>query len=131
MNSVSIVGRLTRDPELRTTPSGTDVCSLRVAVDRAGSKQDDGSIGAGFFDVTLWGKTAQIASEHLSKGRQVAISGELRWREWEQDGVKRQAVDVNGRTLTFIGSRDGDGSSGGGDGGFSSADDDIPFAPTI
>lgn len=123
MNSVNIVGRLTRDPELKTVGSGTELCSLRVAVDRAGPKQGD-EIGAGFFDVTLWGKTAVVAAEHLSKGRQVAINGELRWREWEtDDGQKRQAVEINGRSLTFIGSRDD--SAGG---GFEKpADDDIPF----
>jgi single-strand DNA-binding protein len=123
VNSLAIVGRLTRDPELRQTPSGTEVCNLRLAVDRAGPKTDEG-IGAGFFDVTLWGKTAALAAEHLSKGRQVGIEGELRWREWEQDGNKRQAVEINGRSMTFIGPRE-EGSGGGG--GFSSADEDIPW----
>ena len=128
MNDVSIVGRLTRDPEQRTLASGTELCSLRVAVDRAGSKQDDGTIGAGFFDVTLWGKTAEVAARYLVKGRQVAISGELRWREWETDsGDKRQAVDINGRSITFVGDK------GGSDGGASATQpvdepvDDFPF----
>lgn len=108
MNDVSIIGRLTRDPEPRTLPNGTELCALRIAVDRAGPKQDDGTIGAGFFDVTLWGRSAEVAAQHLTKGRQVGISGELRWREWEtDDGSKRQAVEINGRSFTFIGSREG------------------------
>jgi single-strand DNA-binding protein len=123
VNSVSIIGRLTRDPELRTLPSGQNVCSLRLAVDRAGPKTDEG-IGAGFFDVTLWGKTAEVAADNLAKGRQVGIVGELRWREWEQDGVKRQSVEINGSRMTFVGSRDSEGSGGG---GFDPDDDGIPF----
>jgi single-strand DNA-binding protein len=102
MNSVSIVGRVVGEPELRQTPSGAAVCNLRLAVDRAGMKTDAG-IGAGFFGVTLWGKTATVASARLTNGCEVAIEGELRWREWEQDDAKRQAVEINGRTVTFVG----------------------------
>src|SRR5207237_503056 len=113
MNTISVIGRLTKDPELRHLPSGTELCSLRIAVDRAGMKQDDDSIGAGFFDVTLWGKTAEVAAQYLAKGKQVGITGELRWREWQsEDGTKRQAVEINGRNMTFVGNKgDGDGGS--------------------
>jgi single-stranded DNA-binding protein len=72
-----------------------------------------------------------VAAQHLTKGRQVGISGELRWREWEQDGNKRQAVEINGRSFTFVGSRDpgsDDGASAGtSDFAPATSDDDIPF----
>lgn len=137
MNSINVIGRLTKDPELRHLPSGTEVCNLRIAVDRAGMKGDDGAYGAGFFDVDAFGKTAELMAQYLSKGRQVAISGELRWREWEQEGGgKRQAVSILCNRMTFVGNRE-DGNGGGGNqfvptgagaADFpTAADDDIPF----
>lgn len=129
---MNIIGRLTRNPELKDA-GGTALCSLRLAVDRAGAKQDDGSIGAGFFDVNLWGRSAEVAHQHLSKGRQIGVTGELRWREWEQDGAKRQGVEINGRSFTFVGDRGSDdGVRPDGGGGFGvSEPDDIPFEATI
>lgn len=136
MNSVNVVGRLTKDPELRHLPSGTEVCNMRIAIDRAGMKQDDGSYGGGFFDVDCFGKTAELCGQYMSKGRQVAITGELRWREWESEGGgKRQAVSILANRVTFIGNRE-DGNGGNqfapAAGGFgadfpAAADDDIPF----
>lgn len=137
MNTVSLIGRLTRDVELRTTPSGTTVAQFGLAVDRAGDRQDDGSFAAGFFDVTLWGKTAEVAAQYLGKGKQVGISGELRHHRWTTpEGDNRSKVEVNGRSMTFCGSKD----DGNGDSTFTpavgtagssfvpaAADDDIPF----
>lgn len=136
MNSISIIGRLTKDPELRSLPSGMEVCNLRLAVDRAGQKQADDSYGAGFFDVDAFGKTAELMGQYLSRGRQVAISGELRWREWETEGGgKRQAVSILCNRMTFVGNREDNGGTSSGNqsvpagmaADFPTADDDIPF----
>ena len=151
INRVVIVGNLTRDPELRATPSGTSVCSLRVAVNDRVKDQATGEWGdkPNYFDVDVFGGQGERCAQYLSKGRQVAIEGKLRWREWEtQDGQKRQAVSIMADNVQFIGPREG-GSQGGwsgqstgqaGGAGFTgpgpepskgdfseSGDDDIPF----
>jgi single-strand DNA-binding protein len=116
INSVVIVGNLTRDPELRATPSGTSVCSMRVAVNDRVKDQSTGEWGdkPNYFDVDVFGGQGERCAQYLARGRQVAISGKLRWREWEtQDGQKRQAVSIMADNVQFIGPRD----SGGG--GFS------------
>ena len=145
INRVVLVGNLTRDPELRHTPSGTAVCSLRLAVN---TRRKDGATGEwtekpNYFDVTVWGNQGESCAQYLSKGRPVAVDGRLEWREWDaQDGTKRQAVEIIADTVQFLGSRgDGEGGGGGerqfipaaatagtGDADFTStADDDIPF----
>ena len=144
INRVTIVGRLTRDPELRHTPSGTSVCKLRVAVNTRQKDQATGEWGEkpNYFDVTVWGNQGESCAQFLSKGRPVGVDGRLDWREWEaQDGSKRQAVEIIADTVQFLGGRQ-DGELGGGgerqfvpaaatadtaDFGGSGADDDIPF----
>jgi single-strand DNA-binding protein len=111
-----ITGNLTRDPELRSTPGGTAVCKLRVAVN---SSRKDGQTGEwidkpNYFDVTVWGAQGENCANYLSKGRPVAVSGRLDWREWEaQDGSKRQAVEIIANSVQFLGSRDGGGNGNG------------------
>ena len=108
INVVAITGNLTRDPELRSTPSGTSVCKLRVAVN---SRRKDGQSGEwvdkpNYFDVTVWGAQGENCANYLSKGRPVAVEGRLDWREWEsQDGGKRQAVEIIANSVQFLGSR--------------------------
>jgi len=112
INSVVIVGNLTRDPELRATPSGTSVCSLRVAVNDRVKDPNTGEWGdkANYFDVDVFGGQGERCAQYLNRGRQVAVSGRLRWREWEtQDGQKRQAVSILADNVQFIGPRDGGG----------------------
>jgi single-strand DNA-binding protein len=145
INRVVITGNLTRDPELRSTPGGTSVCSLRVAVnsrrkDESGNWVDKPN----YFDVTVWGAQGENCAQYLAKGRPVAVDGRLNWREWEaKEGGKRQTVDIIADSVQFLGSRDaaqgGNGvvesdlpadtsdfqPSGVASGG--SADDDIPF----
>ena len=127
INSVVITGNLTKDPELRSTPSGTSVCKLRVAVN---SRRKDGASGEwvdkpNYFDVTVWGAQGENCSTYLSKGRPVAVQGRLDWREWEsQDGGKRQAVEIIADSVQFLGSRDGGG--GGGNGNGFQATSDVP-----
>ncbi len=104
INRVIISGNLTRDPELRNLPSGTSVCDLRVACNGRrrnsdGQWEDDPN----YFNVTVWGSQGENCARYLSKGRGVAIDGRLRWREWETDGQKRQAVDIIAETVQFLG----------------------------
>ena len=132
INRVIVVGNLTRDPELRHTPSGTAVCSLRIAVnttrkDESGQWVDKPN----YFDVTVWGQQGENCAQYLSKGRPVAIDGRLEWREWESEqGGKRQAVDIIADIVQFLG-----GAKGNGDAPDAAPvqsppadqDDDIPF----
>lgn len=125
VNVVVITGNLTRDPELRSTPGGTSVCKLRVAVNSRRKEGDNWVDKPNFFDVTVWGAQGENCANYLSKGRPVAIEGRLDWREWEKDGVKRQTVEIIANSVQFLGSRDGSGNGGGGGdtGGFSPSSD--------
>jgi single-strand DNA-binding protein len=143
INRVTLVGRLTRDPELRHLPSGTPVLQLGLAVngrqkDEAGNWTDKPN----FFDVKVFGNQAEMLSQHLAKGRRVGIDGRLDWSSWEaQDGTKRSKVEVVAFQVQFLDSR----GEGGGESqyipssdvapdradfapaGAASTDDDIPF----
>jgi len=134
INRVILTGNLTKDPELRSLPSGTAVCRLRIACN---TRRKDASSGdwvdkPNFFDVTIWGKQGENCAQYLSKGRPVAIDGRLEWREWEaQDGSgKRQAVEIIADSVQFLGSRD---SADGGNGFAAKSDvpvDEKDFAPS-
>ena len=139
INRVVLVGNLTKDPELRHTGGGTPVCSLRIAVN--GRRRDESGQWAdkpNYFSVSVFGNQAESCAQYLAKGRPVAIDGRLDWREWEKDGVKREAVEIIAESVQFLGSR-GDGEGGGGGNQFvpagasegadfpAATDDDIPF----
>lgn len=112
INRVVLLGNLTRDPELRVTPGGTNVCSLRLAVNDRVKDPNTGEWGdkANYFSISVFGAQAERCAQWLAKGRQVAIDGRLRWREWQtQEGQKREAVEVVADNVQFIGPRDGDG----------------------
>jgi single-strand DNA-binding protein len=104
INRVVLVGRLTRDPELRALPSAVSVCSLRVACNS--SRRDvDGNYQErpNFFDVSVYGAHAESVSRYMRKGSRVALDGRLEWREWETaDQQKRQAVSVVADTIQFL-----------------------------
>ena len=118
VNVVVITGNLTRDPELRSTPGGTSVCKLRVAVNSRRKEGDNWVDKPNFFDVTVWGAQGENCANYLGKGRPVAVEGRLDWREWEdQGGNKRQSVEIIANTVQFLGSRDGSGGGGNGNGG--------------
>ena len=125
INRVVLVGNLTRDPELRHTPSGMAVCSLRLAVNtrRKDNQTGEWTEKPNYFDITVWGNQGENCAQYLSKGRPVAIDGRLEWREWEQDGNKRQAVDIIADAVQFLSSPRDDGGAPGN--GFS-ARSDIP-----
>ena len=146
LNVVVITGNLTRDPELRNTSGGTPVCSMRVAVN---TRRKNGQTGEwedkpNYFDVTVWGQQGENCANYLQKGRPVAVQGRLEWREWEdQQGNKRQSVDIIANSVQFLGSREGAENGGRftpqsdvpadtGDfeqapAGTGTSDDDIPF----
>ena len=119
INRVIITGNLTRDPELRSLPSGMSVCSLRVAVN---TRRKDNQSGewvdkANYFDVTIWGRQGENAAQYLSKGRPVAIDGRLEWREFtDKDGNKRQAIDIIADNIQFLSSPEGFSNGGAGNG---------------
>ncbi len=109
INQVILMGRLTRDPEQRTTSTGKTIASFSIAVDRAG--QDD---SADFFDVTAWEKLGELVVQYLGKGRRVVVQGRLRQDSWEdkETGKKRSKVEVVATDVTFLDSpSDGAGSS--------------------
>ena len=112
INRVIITGNLTSDPELRSLPSGTSVCKLRVACN---TRRKDNSTGEwvdkpNYFDVTVWGAQGENCARYLSKGRPVAIDGRLEWREWQgKDGKKRQAIDIIADAVQFLSSPRDDG----------------------
>lgn len=114
LNRVTVTGNLTRDPELRSTPSGTSVCSLRIAVNtRRKDASGDWVDKPNYFDVTVWGAQGENCSQYLAKGRPLAVDGRLEWREWEdQNGNKRQSVDIIADTVQFLGSREGGETNG-------------------
>ena len=131
INSVVITGNLTRDPELRQTPSGTPVCGMRVAVNsRRKDSSGDWVDKPNYFDVTVWGAQGENCANYLFKGRPVAIQGRLDWREWEaKDGGKRQSIEIIAETVQFLGSRDGAGQGQGqgqAQGGGFAAQSDVP-----
>jgi single-strand DNA-binding protein len=108
INRVVVTGNLTKDPELRSTPGGTAVCNLRVAVNsRRKNPSGEWEDKPNYFDVTVWGAQGENCATYLSKGRPVAIDGRLDWREWEtQNGDKRQSVSIIADSVQFLGSRD-------------------------
>ena len=119
INRVILTGNLTRDPELRSTGSGLNICSLRIAVN---TRRKDGQSGQwidepNYFDITVFGAQGENCARFLSKGRPVAIDGRLKWREWtdQNSGQKRQAVEVIADSVQFLGGG-GDGNGGGGGG---------------
>ena len=149
INRVVMTGNLTRDPELRSLPSGMAVCSLRIA---SNTRRKDGASGewidkANYFSVTVWGAQGENCARFLSKGRPIALDGRLEWREWQgQDGAKRESIEIIADSVQFLGGRE-EGQGGGGTftpqsdvpvdnrdfqpagapAGGGPADDDIPF----
>ena len=117
INRVVLTGNLTRDPELRSLPSGMSVCNLRIASNtRRKGAWGEWEDMPNYFSVTVWGAQGENCARFLSKGRPVALDGRLEWREWQgQDGAKRESVEIVADSVQFLGSRD-DPQGGGGNG---------------
>jgi single-strand DNA-binding protein len=103
INMVVLVGRLTRDAELRYTNSGTAVCKFSLAVNRKKRSGDTWEDEVSFFDIVVWGKQGEAVSRYLEKGKQVSVAGELRQNRWEQDGQPRSKVEVVVTNLQLLG----------------------------
>ncbi len=131
INRVVLTGNLTRDPELRSLPSGMSVCSLRIA---SNTRRKDGASGEwidkpNYFDITVFGAQGENCARFLAKGRPVAIDGRLEWREWtDKEGNKRQSVEVVADAVQFLGGREegGGGYGGASAGGFTPRSTDVP-----
>jgi len=127
-NRVILVGNLTRDPDLRYTPSGTAVTDLGLAVnDRRKNASGEWVDETTFVDVTLWARQAEVASQYLSKGSPVLIEGRLKLDTWEnKEGQKRSKLHVVGERMQMLGGRGGGGGGGQRSSGGSSSYDDAP-----
>jgi single-strand DNA-binding protein len=135
INRVVLSGNITADPELRSLPSGTSVCKLRLACNtrRKNSATGEWEDKPNYFDVTVFGNQGESAAQYLSKGRGIVVDGRLEWREWDtQEGSKRQAVEVIADTVQFLPDgkdHTGDRAEGelAGVAAGCEGDDDIPF----
>lgn len=140
LNRATIIGRVTRDPEMRTTPSGQTVTTLSVATNRAwtdnaGVKQERSE----FHNCVLWGKLAEIASQYVTKGRRVYVEGRIETRDWTgQDGVKRYRTEIVAENMIMLDGPKGAGGTGAGPAGSNTSQppevveeeikvEDIPF----
>ena len=114
MNKVFLIGNLTKDPDVRTTGSGTSVCTFRIAVSRRFSNQQGERI-SDFFDVVAWRQLADLCGRYLARGRKVAVVGELQNRSYEaKDGTKRYVTEVVADEVEFLTPRDQGGAGYGG-----------------
>ncbi len=144
INRVVLVGRLTRDAELRYTNTGTPICRFSLAINRRRKNGDQWEDEANFFDVVLFGRQGEAISKYMVKGKQVGIDGELRQNRWEQDGQRRSKVEITAFNVMLLGGgRGGGGDFSGGSqsqggsssgeqyddsaGGSDDFEDDIPF----
>jgi single-strand DNA-binding protein len=131
LNQVTLMGNLTRDPELRQTPTGQNVTSFSLALNRSYKDQSgEWQEATDYIDIVCWGPLAERVAQYLSKGRRCLVQGRLQSRSWEQDGQKRSKVEVLANDVTFLDSRgggdDGGFSGGAGGGAVSAASDDKP-----
>jgi single-strand DNA-binding protein len=117
LNQVTLMGNLTRDPELRQTPTGQNVTSFSLALNRSYKAQNgDWQEATDYIDIVAWGPLAERVSQYLSKGRRCLVQGRLQSRSWEQEGQKRSKVEVLASDVTFLDSRGAGDSEGGSNG---------------
>ncbi|HVX58025.1 MAG TPA: single-stranded DNA-binding protein [Candidatus Saccharimonadales bacterium] len=127
LNQVTLMGNLTRDPELRQTPTGQTVTSFSLALNR--SYKDAGGEWkevTDYVDIVCWSTLAERVAQYLSKGRRCLVQGRLQSRSWEQDGQKRSKVEVLANDVTFLDSRGGDSDGAGSAAADPSASSDTP-----
>ncbi|MFW2330747.1 MAG: single-stranded DNA-binding protein [Nitrospinota bacterium] len=134
LNKVCLIGNLTRDPELRYTPSGVAIARFGLAMNRKYKAGDELKEEVTFVDIVVWGKQGESCSEYLAKGRQVAIDGRISYSSWEtNEGTKRSKHEVVAERVIFLGSKsDGGGANRETDSSSSSSAvdenfDDVPF----
>jgi single-strand DNA-binding protein len=138
VNHVVLIGRLTRDAELKYTNTGMAICKISLAVNRRRKVDEQWTEEASFFDATIWGKMGEAIAKYLVKGKQIGIEGELRQSKWEQDGQARSKVEIVANNVQLLGSKSGDrpdiprgdsepSGNSSGEGKKDSFEDDIPF----
>ena len=140
INHVVLIGRLTRDAELKYTANGQAVCKFSVAVNRRRKNGDQWEDEANYFDIVLWGRQGEAINQYLLKGKSIGVEGELRQDRWQQDGQNRSKIEIVANNIQLLGNTPGSGGgSAGPDQGFAKnsrnepppADDgfadDIPF----
>ena len=102
LNSVNIMGNLTRDPEIKYIPSGKAVCSLSIANNRVYTKNGEKVAEVSYFDVEVWGAAAENCSKYLTKGSGIIVEGRLRQDRWEKDGKTQSRVRINANAVHFM-----------------------------
>jgi single-strand DNA-binding protein len=112
LNHVILIGRLTRDAELKYTTNGQAVCKFAIAVNRRKKNGEQWEDVANFFDIVVWGKQGESLKQYLVKGKMVGVDGELRQDSWEQDGQKRSRVEIVANNLQLLGGTPGSGGGG-------------------
>jgi single-strand DNA-binding protein len=135
VNHVIIIGRITRDVELKTTSGGMAIANLSLAVNRRIKKGEQWTEEVSFFEVTLWGKTAEGLSKYLLKGKQIAVEGELKQERWQNDGQSRSKVVINASNVQLLGGNEKQTQQGGQSSGYQAQEDysagnfvsEIPF----
>jgi single-strand DNA-binding protein len=131
INKVILVGRLTRDAELKYTNGGMAVSKFSLAINRRRKSGDQWVDEANFFDIVLYGKTAESLNQYLIKGKQIGVEGELHQNRWEQDGQQRSKIEINANNVQLLGGgKQGEGSGSfpaPAESGSSDFEDDIPF----
>src|SRR5246127_1006224 len=130
INRVVLTGNLTRDPELSATGGGLSICKLGIAVNtRRKSSDGNWEEKPNYFRVTVFGRQAESCANYLKKGRAVAIDGRLEWSSWENEGQKRESIDIIADSVQFLGGRE-DAGSGNGNGfssGIQAPESDVPI----
>jgi single-strand DNA-binding protein len=119
INHVVLVGRLTRDAELRYTAGGQAVCKFSVAVNRRRKNGDQWEDEANFFDIVLWGRQGESLNQYLVKGKMIGLEGELRQDRWQQDGQNRSRVEVVADNIQLLGGSGGGSPQAGNSGAWS------------
>jgi len=147
LNKVLLMGRLTRDPESRSTQGGSAVVNFGLAVNRTYTRRDSGEKveETTFVDCEAWGRSGETIARYMSKGRQIFVEGRLKFDSWERDGQRRSKLSVVVENFQFVGGRGDNDGNGGGGGGYNrqapasagvrepndgygrASDDDIPF----
>ena len=114
LNSVNIMGNLTRDPELKNTPSGKNVCKLSIANNRVYTKNSEKVTEVSYFDVDVWGVVAENCARYLKKGNGIIVEGRLRQDRWEKDGKTQSRVTITANNIHFMPKKRDDAPSQGG-----------------
>ena len=114
INHVVLVGRLTRDAELKYTTSGQSVCKFSLAINRRRKNGDQWEDEVNYFDIVLWGRQGEAVIQFLKKGKQVGVDGELRQDKWQQDGQTRYKIEIVASNIQLLGGNPGEGRQDGG-----------------